>query len=311
LYQFIVNRHSGNGRSLRVWAKLEPLLRQKGVAYEAAVTSTPEEAGDVVRSLSERGEPVAAVVVVGGDGTVQSILHELVEAGLPLAVVPGGSGNDLARGLRLARRPKDALEQILAGVVRRVDVIRKDGRRCVTIVGAGFDGEIARTVNRAPYKRWLNRLRLGPLAYYIGVLQVLFSFRPRDATLVVDGASHTFRDVWLVAAANFPSYGGGMCVCPHADASDGVLEVCVLRGVTRLQLLTELLPKVRSGRHLRHPGVVLLRGRRIGIVADSGPPFVAHGDGEMFGEGEHRLSVEPGALLVISPGSPEPAGRRP
>jgi len=220
------------------------------------------------------------------------------DAGCALAAIPAGTGNDFAKAFGLPADPLQALELALTtGVPRPLDVLlAADGGIAVNSFGAGFDGLVAKLTNEAGYKKLLNRFGLGSLAYLITVLRVFISYRPCDAVLEMDGVRHELRDMWLVAAANIPFYGGSMQICPGASPHDGEVDVVAICSRTRLRLLP-ILAAVYKGRHVGHPAVRFFRGRRAALTTTR--PLHVQADGEQHGTTPLRLAVIPAALTVI------------
>jgi len=285
----VVNGAAGAGRGAKIWRTVSQELDRRGAAHEAVHAASGAAACEAVRARIEAGRggaaaPVRGVAVIGGDGSVHAVLPALAGTDIPLGVIPAGSGNDTARAFRLPVRPEEALDRILAGHSRAADLIAvhtgtTGAESALTAVASGFDADVAGAVNRAAYKRWCNRLRLGPLAYVIGVLDRLRTYRPQPVTVQVDGAERTFEACWMAAIANTPSYGGGLRICPEADPADGMLDVCVVHSCSPLQLL-RLFPTLLTGTHVKLTCVTMLRGARVELRTGSGGPLPAALDGE-------------------------------
>ena len=318
MLHFVINPASGNGKSLRAWNRIRPLLEQTGVSHAVHVTSGPGEAAAICRGLAESAlareqfEPGKrdVIVVISGDGTLREAANGLLGAGggaadpgrLPaLSVIPAGSGNDFARDHGVPLRPVKALSNLLEAVregrVRRIDAIRfADGGAAINSCGAGLDAAVAIAVNRSPLKRLLGRVRLARLAYVFLMIRVLAAYRPAAVSLEVDGVRHTFRHVWLAAVTNIPTIGGGMRINPQASPEDGLLDVCVVHGISRLRLITAF-PRVYSGTHTSISGVSFLRGKRVRL--ESASPLPAHADGEDAGVNPLDVRVEHRVLDVV------------
>lgn len=329
---FIVNPASGNGNGRKVWETIERTLGAGQRPYIVRHTGQP---GDAIRFAREmaRLRECEAIVAVGGDGTLNEVAAGLLEAGaeVPLAHLPAGSGNDFARALGIPFDASEALAATLSGSPQRLDAfvlrcgtgpgnpedpeepgvcvgdvpgdVRLQGNGiAVCSAGAGFDGKVAQVTNRAAYKKWLNRVKLGSLAYFLSVLRVLATYKPCRVRLTVDGQTFEYDGVWLVAVTNIPYFGGGMRICPQADPRDGLADVCVVHRIGRLEFL-RVFPLVYSGRHITHPGVRFHRGRRICIHAET--RLAIHADGEYAGETPLEIRVCEHALPVIRP-STEP-----
>jgi diacylglycerol kinase (ATP) len=299
LYCFIVNRKAGNGQALKVWKTVERLMRQKHVGYSLDFSGSKEEAAAIVqRLLSDNVQKV--IVGVGGDGTMQSIIHEMarIRTDVPFSLIPAGTGNDLARALGISLDPGEALDCLLQGSIRTIDIGCAENRYFVTVLGVGFDGKVAQKVNGAWYKKLGNLLRLGKIAYIAGFFDVLLHYRPSSVHIRLDDRTLSFTDVWLIAIANAPNYGGGMCICPQADLTDGQLDICVIHHITRWRLLL-LFPQLIRGNHIRHPSVTMLKGKDAQI--DSDAAMIAYGDGEMCGETPIQVNIAEKALRIIIP----------
>lgn len=296
MYFFIVNHRSGNGKGLKAWRRIQPLLQQKQIHYQVEFPTSPLNAAVLARELVKENN-LKVLVVVGGDGTVQSIITELVGSLVPLGIIPAGSGNDIARGLRIPLKPERALEYVLVGTIKKIDLARTGNKSYITIVGMGIDGKVAQTVNGSRYKKWFNLFKLGHLSYALSLVQVLFHYVPARILIRLDGREEEFSNVWLVAIANFPNYGGGMMICPGACQTDGILHVCIVHGISRWELI-RLFPSVYRGKHILHPAVTVLSAKETEVISDS--PLLAHGDGEIIGETPIKVTVQKEAVYVIS-----------
>lgn len=299
---FVVNETSGNGRAKAVWRIVERRLRQRGAGYKKVCAGT---AGDAARQVEEilQKEPIARLAAVGGDGTVHSLLEIALRHRLPLGFIPCGSGNDTALTLGLPKNPEAALDVVLDGKEKAVDLMattRSDGKQDYTLISLaiGLDGAVAEDVNASRYKQWCNRLGLGRLAYIIGLLRVLFRYRTETIHLTIDGETRTFPNTWLVAVANMPSYGGGLKICPDARPDDGMLDVCVASRCSPLTLLT-VFPTVLTGGHVKSRYVTMLKGKDIRVGANR--PLPAYGDGEPSGRTPLQALVLSRSLLVVTP----------
>ena len=296
MYFFVVNSMAGNGKGRKVWNRIEPLLQYRQIRYRVEFSENASHAANIVRRLAAQESEQTVLVVVGGDGTLQSVIPELIGGAMPVGMIPAGSGNDFARALGIPLRPVKALEYLLDGELHAIDIAQTGNKCCVTVIGIGIDGKVAQTVNESGYKKWFNVLRLGRLIYVVSLLQVLSQYRTHSVKLIVDGKEQTFSGVWLIAVANFPNYGGGMRICPGASCSDGVFDICVVHGISRLEFL-RIFPQVFAGKHIVHSGVSMLRGKEVKVVSSS--PMVAHGDGEVIGHTPMEITMLKDAVRVI------------
>lgn len=298
MYLFVVNPRSGGGAGERAWRRAEKRLRDLGIRYEVLFTGSAGQAENEVRqALSGRQEWIACAVV-GGDGTIHSVLPALSDAGVPLGIIPAGSGNDTARGFGIPAAPEPAVDALLDGTPRTVDLLAGSGGRTLTSAACGFDAQVALNVNASRYKKLCSALRAGRLAYLIGILHTLASYKPCRAEIECDGELFRFDGVWLTAVCNLPNYGGGLRIAPQARPDDGRLDLCIVHGCSRTQML-RLFPTLLKGSHVRLPFVTMLRGSRASVRFETGRPSAL--DGEMLGLGPLTLSCEAGAIRLISP----------
>lgn len=294
MYYFIVNKTAGNGKGFRVWNKTERLLRDRKVLFKFSFTEYKGHANKLIENINDKA--IIAIIVIGGDGTVHEVVSGLVQKEVALGIIPAGSGNDLARSLGVPFDVEMAVERILSGDVRPIDVPKVGGRHYISIAGLGFDGMVAQATNQSKSKRYLNKLGLGGMSYVMNIFKVLLTYKPSTASIVVDGKMREFKDVWLIAVANMPYYGGGIKICPSAEGDDGQLDICVVSGIGRWELLF-VFPLAFNGRHVAHRNVTMLRGCAVQI--HSKKPLVMQCDGEVIENEKADFKVEKKALNVL------------
>ncbi|WP_027086042.1 diacylglycerol/lipid kinase family protein [Cohnella panacarvi] len=297
---FVVNMNSGNGRGAKVWRQVEQRLQARGTTYRAVLSSNGQDAYE--RTAAQLSDTEwKAIAVVGGDGTLHGLLPLLVGTGIPVGIIPAGSGNDTSRAFRIPRDPIQALDIIVSGRTRLTDAIAStsglETQVTITAIAVGMDGAVAADVNGSRYKRWCNRLGIGSLAYLIGFVRGLAKFSPSDMTITVDGTVHRFRRGWLSAVANIASYGGGLRICPDARFDDGQLHVCVVHGCSLWRILF-VFPTILKGAHVKLRNVTLLKGRQV-TIEPSGR-FLAYGDGEPSGATPLQAELLPGQLVFLT-----------
>ncbi|SEU29753.1 diacylglycerol kinase family protein [Paenibacillus sp. NFR01] len=298
MYLLIINPRAGGGAAQRTAQAVRAQLDARGIPHEALYTRDADSAeAQVYEALSGRAGWQAAVVI-GGDGTIHSVLGALRRTKVPLAVIPAGSGNDTARGFGIPLEAGEAVEALLHGGELEADLLEGPGGLTLTAVASGFDAQVAVNVNASFYKRVCNALGAGRLAYIIGVLHTLLTFKTCSVRVSVDDETRVFDRAWLVSTCNLPGYGGGLRICPQAESGDGQLDVCVVHGCSRWQVL-RLFPTLLTGAHVGLPVVTMLRGRRVAV--DFAQPRPCIGDGESLGVSPFAVRCEPGALRVMSP----------
>jgi len=282
----IVNPTAGGGRALRLLPRAETALGAHGIRVRVARTRSLEHARELARAAAAAGEVAAAM---GGDGLVGAVAGELVGTDGRLAIVPGGRGNDFARGLGIPRDPEGACALIAAARERAIDLGEADGRAFVGIASCGFDSDANRIANatRVP----------GQLAYVYGAVRALASWRPARFALALDGVASEHVG-YNVAVANGSYYGAGMRIAPGAALDDGQFDVVTVSGVSKLRFALQL-PKVFSGAHVANPEVQVRRAREVRIAADR--PFALYADGDPIAELPATVRTLPAAVRVLAP----------
>jgi diacylglycerol kinase (ATP) len=284
----LVNPTAGRGRGARVGREVAGRLHEAGHAVRQLIGRDVSESQDMAREAVAQGTD--ALVVVGGDGMVHLGLQAVGGTEVPFGVVPAGSGNDFARAIGVPLRDIAAAASIVVtGAERRIDLGRMGDQWFAGVVAAGFD---ARVNDRANRMRWPR----GRMRYNAAMLVELGVFQPVPYVLDLDG------DAWetsamLVTIGNIPSYGGGMRVTPGAILDDGLLDIMIVKPLSKARFLT-VFPRVYTGSHVDLPFVEIRRAKQIRIDA---PGITAYADGERLGPLPQTFEAVPAALRVLVP----------
>lgn len=242
------------------------------------------------------------LVVVGGDGTLNEVVHGIgdLEDAPELALVPRGTGRDFARSFGIGADFDAAVRVALAGDTRTLDLGRVSYRAWsgeeaagwfANVAGAGISGAIAKRANDS------SKALGGRLSYLSAILAVFVRWQVSTVVVEVDGERRE-GPMHEVVVANGAFLGGGLHMCPEADAGDGLFDVLLLGHLTKRDLALTL-PKAYAGKHLPHPKAELLRGRVVAV--DSEQPLPVQLDGEQPGTTPARFEIVPGALRLRVP----------
>ncbi|HKE65136.1 MAG TPA: diacylglycerol kinase [Micromonosporaceae bacterium] len=290
----LINPSAGRGRHRSAVPVVLDRLRTTGREVRVLAAESADAALSAAHDAVAGG--AGAVVAMGGDGTVNLALQAVAGTGIPFGAVPMGTGNDFVREIGLPLDPRSAADAIVAslddGARRRIDLARmesSDGsvRWFGAVLGAGFDAIVNERANRMRFPR-------GPRRYDLAIFAELLRLRPRPYTLTLDGVVHQLAAV-LVAIGNTPAYGGGMRICPAADATDGLLDVVVAGSIGRATLV-RIKPRVYAGTHVSHPMVTSYRAR---VVTVDAPDITAYVDGERAAPLPVTVTAVPGALTLL------------
>jgi len=285
----LVNPSSAGGKTLKLLPRVEQALDERRVEFRVQRTKGIEHGVEQALRAVEAGE---LPVVMSGDGLLGAIGGAMAGSETPLGIVPGGRGNDLARVLGIPSEPEPAIEVILAGHSRRIDVGEANGKRFLGIVSIGFDSEANRRANEN------NFLRGGPV-YAYAALRTLLGWKPARFTIRVDDERIRLTG-YSISVANSSCFGGGMYVAPDAELDDGEFDVVSIGDVSKLQYVSNL-PKVFKGTHVEKDEVRVFRAQHLELSASR--PFPVYADGEHLTDLPASLRVLPRALSVLVPGT--------
>ncbi len=293
----VINPAAGGGRAGKVWPAVRPRFIAAGWQITDATGAGPQA---VQHAEAGAREGYDVILAVGGDGTAHWAANGILRAGAigasappALGVVPAGTGVDFAAVLGFPKNTAAAVDALLRGSRRRIDVGRMNDLHFLTIGMVGFGAEVARQVNDWP------RPLPGPVMYIAGVLKMLVAYNPTEMAVTLDGVPRRQR-LFMVAVGNSHRAAGGMKLCPGAAPDDGRFEVVLIGDVTKGEVL-RLLPKTFSGGHVGHPKVQVATASAVTIA--SAAPLAVQGDGELAGTVPVSFTVIPQALEVLAPAS--------
>lgn len=290
----IANGSSGGGRAGKVLPQVARRLRDGLPASELHIvrSSSFEDARNLTRAVAQAARPGDSVIVMGGDGMAHLGLNACARTDATLGIIPAGTGNDFARAIGVPRSVPEAVQTVIDGRVRTLDLNSLEGPRGQTFVGAvvssGYDARVNRATNDT-------RLRFGALSYGVIALKELSHFEPLNYRLTIDGEQREF-EAMLVGVCNTGVFGGGMRISPAADPADGLLDLTIVHKASRSKLL-RLLPSIYTGGFLKDPCVEVLRAKTVRVDGDD---LFLMGDGEELGSVPATVTCVPGALKVYT-----------
>lgn len=330
----IVNPVSGRGRGHRTATAVAECLHARSVDVTVRQTSRQGDAERIAReAIGDHSHTHHCIVACGGDGTIQEVANAIAsapdlaragsasmyrptplspplargddkvvslpdsgeccsdDAGPVIALAPAGRCNDFARALGISAKPEAIVETLVNGKPGPVDLGKVNNRYFCTVATVGIDAEVTSFVDsmRMPLA--------GTLAYLYGALRVLSRYQPRTLRIAGDFGIIE-HPVFIASSANTSSYGGAIPIAPDAVPTDGQLDLCVIRHVSRLRAFT-LVPTVLAGRHGSLPETQFIRTQHVQIDADT--PVELWADGELIAHTPATIDAAPGAIQVMLP----------
>ena len=220
----IVNPISGVGRQKRIETLLKQNLNQDLFDYTVIYTEYIHHGTELARQAVEHG--ANCVVAVGGDGSVNDVVNGIKDTGVTLGIIPCGSGNGLARSLKIPLQPWLAIRVLNQQHEQTIDtIVINDTYICANAAGCGYDAYIARLTQAAKTR--------GLAAYTNLILREYDRYKCSDYHLVVDGRDY-YRSAWFIAVANSQQFGYNLAVAPKAKLDDGLIDISIIDKVPHI-----------------------------------------------------------------------------
>lgn len=306
----IVNEHAGGGAMADVFRRLEHPLQDAIGIFDIAFTDGPGHAIELTRTALTAGGR-KRIIVGGGDGTLNEVVNGFFDPGtreslgpeVALAVLPGGTGGDFRKTLRVTS-PEATLAALRGGKTMKVDVghvVARDpqggdvARFFVNIASFGISGRVDRVI---PEFKSMG----GKLGYFAATAKVLWTWRNPRVRLVLDGEPQAPQAIMTVAVGNGRYFGGGMMVCPDAHLDSGSFDVTIIGDMGRLEMVLGT-RALYSGDHVYNPKVKTRRCKLVEASPDEGErdPVELDIDGEAVGVLPARFEILPAALTMVVP----------
>ena len=297
---FILNPAAGRDRQdTRAYLE-ERLAAHEGLQYEIYTTT---ERGDATRYVAERAErepdEQLRFYACGGDGTANEVLHGVVgHANASMTCYPCGSGNDY---IKYYGKKEDFLDldSLIAGAETPVDIMRVGDRYSMNVMNFGFEAAVVETMEKVRRKPIVG----GKNAYTTGIASALMKSMKTKCTVFVDGEQINDGTCLLGNVANGKYVGGAFCCAPNSRNDDGLLEVCVVRPISRFTFV-KLINCYSEGTHIEDPRFANIisyrRGKSVRVIAEKSD-FAYVLDGELLHSNDFTVEICPAAIRFAVP----------
>ena len=285
MWLVVVNPKAGLGAAASLATQVVGFLQSREIAYRMISPNSAAETKALVAESLRNGE-ATRLLSVGGDGLFHLLLQFAIEFKVPLAIVPGGTGNDFYRTLGWFDHDlTNYLEHLISTAPTLVDVGVVDGEYFGAVLSSGFDSVVNERANKMKWPK-------GPAKYNAAIVLEFPKFQPIEFKIFADEKILEV-EAMLIAIGNGSSYGGGMRVCPDAVLNDGLFDIMILHPVSKLEFI-KVFPTVYKGTHVEHPQVEVIRAKAIRIESSA----VAYADGERIGQLPVQVESLPQSLLT-------------
>lgn len=285
---FIINPIAGGGKAKGLIPLIEDTMNKHSKKFEIILTEKSQQATQIAEDNILNYD---VIVAVGGDGTVNEVARGLLNKNKGiLGIIPGGTGNDMAKSLGISTNPSEALQTIINGHRTTMNIGKVNEHNFLNISSVGFDAEVVMHNNK------LKKVLKSSISYAISVVYTLIDFKKKKVEIQIDDEKIE-ENIILLAVGNGKYYGGGMKILPMAKIDDGYLDICIISNLSKFMLLF-LFPTIFKGNHIKYKKYVkTYRGRKIKIKGKEDIPLNI--DGELMKAQEVLFSLEDKKLGVI------------
>jgi diacylglycerol kinase (ATP) len=284
---YIVNPNAGVANQKELISLIK-LHSPASMEYEIIYWEYPEQGKEITERI--KSEHFTVAVAVGGDGTVNEISKALIGTDIPLAIIPIGSGNGLARHLKIPLNIKDAIRLIAGGSEISIDSCFINDRAFFCTSGIGFDAHIGKLFAEATHRGFSTYVKI--------TLSQLFSYRPSTYSLTIN-KEKIMRKAFLITFANASQYGNDAFIAPHASVGDGLIDICILKPFNFWDL-PFLIWKMFHRKIDKSHFMETIRASEVDVEREAKGP--THFDGEPGEMGSKlRIRILPASLRVITP----------
>jgi len=268
-YLFIINPIAGSKKATDYIPLIEKELIKRNAVGKIEITKSVGEATDLVLLNPE----YSICVAVGGDGTVNEVARGILKRGEGvLGIIPSGTGNDLAKVLKIEENVDLALVNIFEKDTTKIDIGLAKDKYFFNIASLGFDAQVVRSTEL------IRKVIRGKIAYVLGVITTLVGYRKRIIKVTIDGVKIE-RNAMLIAVGNGQYYGGGMQILPMSIINDGEFDICIVKDISNLKILF-LFPSIFKGEHIKYKKYVdFYKGKEVLVEIKS--KYYLNVDGEL------------------------------
>ncbi|WP_207696591.1 hypothetical protein DOK67_0000003 [Enterococcus sp. DIV0212c] len=305
-FYLVINENAGSGTGSKAAEKIIKQLQTANIDYTTFYTDHAGHEIEIVQKLAEDTlipwtaeldiELFPLLVVLGGDGTLHSVLNALLtfDPNIPIGYIPCGSGNDFARGVGIEKQAEKAFFQLLKAekpqeiqVITYAESIQEEIGLAVNNIGIGLDAAIVNAANTSASKHALNKFNMGSLSYIFSILKVLFTQKGFPILVEINGKNLEFDQAFLCTVTNHPYFGGGVPIAPVADPRKPVLDFVLVERINMFKIFWLIIlliqKKQMNSKYFHH-----YQSSKFRIVSTI--PQYVHADGEILGKRSTDIS---------------------
>lgn len=288
MLDFIINPIAGGKKGKKMQKNLAIIkehLEKRKVEYKIHLSHEYRGARELTKTLIDQG--ATDVIIVGGDGT----LHEAINGfhsfdRVNLGIIPCGTGNDFASALGISLNPIKALDLIIDGTPKYTDYMQMPTVRGLNIIGMGIDVDVLKRYNKLKKKN--------KFGYTMSLVKTLFNFDYVQFDATLNDQTTSYKS-FIACIANGHRYGGGIPICPIADATDGELDFLAVRSMKKIKIINAFL-KLKAGKVLTLKQAEHSKTKKVKI--ETPMPYTVNVDGELYENIPFEVEIVSNTLKV-------------
>ncbi len=294
-FLFLVNPVSGTRSKQSLPDLVAAAAEKHNARFELFHTVASGDYSFIKEKIREHG--FTEVIMCGGDGTVNTVVQQLLDTPVNFGIVPLGSGNGLALSAGIPKQTAKALDIVFTGRAVPVDAFSINGAFACMLCGLGFDAQVAHNFAR--------QKKRGLLTYTRQSIRHFFNASPYSFEIQLDNTSFT-TEAWFISIANSNQFGNQVTIAPLASLSDGLLDIVIVRKMNKARLPVALLMQVAGNNKLSRPGalkksgIIYLQADSLRIKNMDAAPLHIDGEPKLSSE-EFVIKVLPGCFRLIQP----------
>jgi len=287
--RYIINPKSGAKGKEFLPALIESCSDKSEIDFEICFTNAPKHATQLAREAAEQKYDI--VVAVGGDGSANETAKGLMGSDTALGIIPTGSGNGMARHLKIPLEHKDSVMVINKSLKDRIDTVKVNGEFCLGTIGIGFDAHIAHLFAVSEVRGYSTYVKL--------ILTEFYKYKSTLYHIEVDGKKIS-KECFLLTFANSSQFGNNAVIAPFADVKDGILDVSMM---SRFPMFAAPHLIYRLMHNIIHQSRYFEMAKGKSVLVKNTGSLNGHIDGEpVTFEGDLQIDIVPASLTVIVPG---------
>lgn len=275
---FIVNPIAGKKKGKNLAHEISEIMGTKGFGYSVKITEKPGHASELAKSFIQ--DDFDIVVSVGGDGTLGEVARELINAEAALGIIPAGSGNGLARHIKISFDLKKSIDTILYGDIVSIDTCLLNNKPFFSMAGIGFDAYVAHQFSEMKGRGLINYIR--------AISKNYFTYQPQRYKLICNEKVYAGKMLFL-SMANSNQFGYNASIAPDASLTDGMIDVCLLRKIPWYKAI-HYTPQLFNGKLKNSRYLDIIKTNEL-VVYLKRPEFI-HLDGDPVTDNSLELKVK-------------------